>query len=489
MDKKSVLSISYWINKYRNIPIQAKLAMWMFVCLVVQRAVSLITVPIFTRLMDATEYGKVSTFFAWENILIIISSFKLNAGVYNKGLSKYKEDRSGYCLAMQYTTSIISVFLLGLYLIFHNYVNSFTGLSTPLTILMFVEVLFHNAMGFWSVKVRYDFKYKSVATATLTLAFLNPVLGIIFVLNTPDHMRGTARIISVVLAQIMVGVFFYLLNIIRGKFRFQWKYAKFALIFNLPLIPHYLSEYILNQSDRIMIQKMCSYTEVAFYSVAYNAGMILTILNTSLNQAVTPWLYQSLDAKNYKKINNVIMSLAVIVMIPVMLFIILAPEAIYILAGSKYASAIYVIPPVAGSLVFLFLYVNFATVEFYYDYNKFTMYISVVGAVANIILNYIFIPIFGYVAAGYTTFVCYFVYCAGHYLFMEKIMKRETGQRLMDGKILFGLFAILCTMMILMSVIYRFVIIRYIFIVVLLVICLIFRKKIIEMINIVRKRN
>lgn len=208
------------------------------------------------------------------------------------------------------------------------------------------------------------------------------------------------------------------------------------MLFNIPLIPHYFSEYILNQSDRIMIKKMCSLSDVAFYSVAYNAGMLLTIITSSLNQALTPWLYQSLDDKNYCQIGKTIMSLAALIMVPLIIFICLAPEAIYILAGDKYASAVYVIPPVAGSIVFLFLYTNFANIEFYYDYNKFTMYISMIGAILNLALNYVFINLFGFVAAGYTTFACFFVYCFGHYLFMEFIMKKKNHVHLIDIKML-----------------------------------------------------
>lgn len=49
--------------KYHDIPVQAKLAMWILICTVIQKGISLITVPVFTRLMDTTEYGKVSIYF------------------------------------------------------------------------------------------------------------------------------------------------------------------------------------------------------------------------------------------------------------------------------------------------------------------------------------------------------------------------------------------------------------------------------------------
>ena len=57
--------------KYHDIPVQAKLAMWILICTVIQR--TFITVPVFTRLMDTTEYGKVSIYFSWVNIVLIIT--------------------------------------------------------------------------------------------------------------------------------------------------------------------------------------------------------------------------------------------------------------------------------------------------------------------------------------------------------------------------------------------------------------------------------
>ena len=480
---KSKFSIKKLQEKYREIPIQAKLALWITICTLVQRGISVITVPIFTRMMDTASYGRVSAYFSWLNILSIIASFRLGAGVYNKGLSKYKDDQEGYCLAMQYTTSIITIFLFVIYIIGHKWINRFTDMSTGITCLMFIQVFFSMSMGFWSVRQQYLFRYKQVACAALIYAILNPVLGLIFVVNTSYENRAVARIASAVLAEVIIGVFFYILNIKNGKGRFKKEYSVFAIKFNLPLIPHYFSEYILNQSDRIMIQKLCSYSAVAFYSVAYNAGMLMTILTSSLNQAITPWLYQSLDKKDFEKIGKILMALSVVILIPMVIFIALAPEAVFILAGKEYSSAAYVIPPVAGSVVFLFLYTNFANIEFYYDYNKFTMYISMIGAILNIVLNFIFIKIFGYIAAGYTTFVSYFVYCIGHYLFMEHIIWKKFKRHLIDWKKLLGLFAIMLIIMIAMSLLYNTIIIRYGIILIVICCIIIKRKTVVTAIN------
>lgn len=487
MKSKRGNCISVLKRKYNSIPIQAKLALWIMLCTMLQKGISLICVPIFTRIMDTEEYGQVSAYFAWVNIAAIISSFKLNAGVYNKGLSKYKDDQKGYCLAMQYTTSLFTVVLLLLYIVLREPINKFTDLSTALTLLMFVELFFNTSMGFWTVRMQYEYKYRPIVFATLVLTILNPLLGVIMVTGTAPGEKGLARILSVIISQAIVGGFFYIVNLKEGKGKFKFAYAKFAVIFNVPLLPHYFSEYILNQSDRIMIQKMCSYSDVAFYSVAYNAGMLLTIITSSINQALTPWLYQSLDNKNYKDIKNNLLSLAAVITIPLLVLIAFAPEAIHLLAGEEYASAMYVIPPVAGSVIMLFLYTNFANIEFYYDYNKFTMYISVIGAVINIVLNYICIKMFGYVAAGYTTFASFMVYFVGHYLFMESIMKRHEGTHLILGKYVVFICVGLSLVSLLFSLIYAYWIIRYSIIILICIAVFLKRKTIMKTLSVLKK--
>ena len=82
-----------------------------------------------------------------------------------------------------------------------------------------------------------------------------------------------------------------------------------------------------------------------------------------------------------------------------------------------------------------------------------------IGAILNLALNYVFINLFGFVAAGYTTFACFFVYCFGHYLFMEFIMKKKNHVHLIDIKMLLGLVIVLLALMITMSLTYSSILI------------------------------
>ena len=99
------------------------------------------------------------------------------------------------------------------------------------------------------------------------------------------------------------------------------------------------------------------------------------------------------------------------------LFIFMLPEGYY--------RALYVIPPVTLGAFFMFIYPLFTTIEMFYEDNKFITIGSVIAAIANVLLNYIFINIFGFIAAAYTTLLCYFLLSIIHYWLMLYVQKRH----------------------------------------------------------------
>ena len=69
---------------------------------------------------------------------------------------------------------------------------------------------------------------------------------------------------------------------------------------------------------------------------------------------------------------------------------------------------------------------------------------SIVAAVTNIVLNYIFIKLFGFVAAGYTTLTCYVLYSLGHYIVSKRVLKEFlNGRDLYDKQFIFLLSLIM----------------------------------------------
>lgn len=483
---KEKLHPGYLLTKYQHLPVTVKVTMWFMVCSILQKAISLITVPVFTRLLSTEQYGQYSIYNSWLQIFMIVCTFRLDYAVFNKGMSKYPRHKNEYTSSMQGLTALLTMIMLCIYLLFQKPINTFTELSTFITLAIFLELFFSPAVSFWSLRERYDFRYKSVVGITLLMAILNPVLGLIAIHFSED--KGTARILSCIIVQTVFGIIFFAYNLKRGKHLINKHFWKFALIFNLPLIPHYFSSYILEQSDRIIIQKLCGIEAVALYSVAYNAGAIIKIVTNSLNNAIIPWQYRKLEQRKLKDLKKTTFQIMLLVAACIMLFILFAPEFMYILASVRYQEAVYVIPPIASSIFFIFMYSIYANIEFYFDANKFTAVISLAGAFLNLILNFICVPLFGYIAASYTSLLCYIVYAILHCLYVKIVVRRKTGQELFDkNMIVLSIGVIILT--IIFSLSYLNTVVRYCIIVGLIIILWHERNQIKRIVKVIKKKN
>ncbi len=476
------------LKKYNDIPLAAKAALWFMFCSIVQKSISLITTPIFTRIMTSEQYGQFSVYNSWLQIFTIITTLRLNYAVFNKGMSKYKNDRDAYTSTMQSITSLITIAVFLIYLLFHNQINALTELPTFIMVAMFAELLVTPAIDFWTIRKRYEYIYRPVVIRTLLMAFLNAGIGVIAVLLSEE--KGYARIMTCILVNLCFGIILFVYNLRKGKRPFVKEYAVFAITFNIPLILHYFSQYILDQFDRIMIQKLVGLSAAGLYGVAYNAGLIMKIITTNLNNTLIPWLYGNLEKKEFKKIDDTMFLVFSMVAACSLMFSTVAPEIIRILADEKYYEAVYVIPPVALGMFFNFMYLSFAGVEFFYDQNKFSMYISMAGAALNIGLNYIGIKMFGYVAAAYTTLFCYIAFSLGHYIYMTVSIKKAVHiSNIFNWRRLLALSMAVLVCGIIVIFLYNTIVVRYVLIGIVCLIAYFKRDKLKGVFSLIRKKS
>ncbi len=449
-------------EQYKAMSVPVKASLWFVFCNLVQSGINVISVPIFTRMMSTDEYGMFNTFYAWRNILMIFTSLNLSYGVFNNAMIKYEDSktRDEYVSSMQGLYGLITCAVFAVYWLTRDWCNAFLGMTTSMVVLLFIELLCYPALLFWSGRQRFEYKYIALVVVTIFLSVASVGVGIIAVYFS--EAKGFARIASVVGVDAVIGGGFFIYQSLKGKKFCIPKFWKFALAFNIPLIPHYLSEMVLTQSDRIMIERMEGLTATANYSIAYSVATMLQLFMSAINASFLPWAYGCLKSKNYEAMRKMGNVLLVLISGLVLLMMLFAPELILLFAGNKYADAIYVIPPIALSVLFMLMYDLFATVEFYYGKNIFVMVASVGAAALNLILNWIFIPIFGYYAAGYTTVFCYAMYAFCHYLFYRYICKSELeGVRIFSEKwvLSIGLGMLLFT--ILINIVYEYTIIRF----------------------------
>lgn len=478
--------INKLLMKYNSMSLQIKATIWFFVCSVLQRGISMISTPIFTRLLSTGEYGQYSVFNSWLSILQIIITLQLSAGVYTMGIVKFKKEEKVFTSSLQGLNLTLCFIWTVVYLIFYDFWNHLFSLTTVQMLAMLLMIWTSSSFTFWMTTQRNQFRYKKLVIVTVIVSIAKPLVGILLVMNA--HDKVTARILGLALVELIAYTGFFVSQLIRGKKFYSKKFWKYAILFNLPLVPHYLSNSILGSSDRIIIMNLIGEAEAGIYSLAYSISQIMLLVNESLNKTMSPWLYQKINEKNYKAIPNVVYGSLMLVAFANLILIAIAPEVITIFAPSEYYDAIYVIPPVAMSGFATYLYLCFAPFEFYFEKRAWTTIGTLTSAILNIILNYIFIPVFGYQAAGYTTLFSYLVNALMHYFFMRKVCCTYMDNiKPYNPKILMLILSIFMIIGFIYIPTYSNIIVRYSLTLLIIILLFIKRNEILNIIKEVRK--
>lgn len=253
------------IDRYNNMSGPAKASMWFAICSLVQKGIAFFTTPFFTRMLSTNTYGMVVVYNSWYEIITIVATFQLATGVFNKAMIKYENDRDGYTSSTLVFASVITIFIFFIYIIIPDFWNSIIGLSVPIMIILFLDILFSTSMSLWSIRNRFEYKYKSVIILTLFVNIAGPVLSILLIMYAEEKNQVFAKVFGVLIVKIIIYFFVFLKIIQKGKRLVVLEYWKYAFYYNLPLIPHYLSQQVLSQSDRIMINKICGASDAGIY--------------------------------------------------------------------------------------------------------------------------------------------------------------------------------------------------------------------------------
>lgn len=124
-----------------------KAGVWYVISSIMVKAISIITTPIFTRMLSTSEYGTVSTFTSWSGLLLTFFTLNLT---YSIGRAKldYPDKLDDYVGSMQLLSLLVSSVICVIMLAFLKPVSTFMELSESATILLILYLLFTPAINF-----------------------------------------------------------------------------------------------------------------------------------------------------------------------------------------------------------------------------------------------------------------------------------------------------------------------------------------------------
>lgn len=384
------------------------------------KGIAVVSLPIFSRLMSVADYGTYTTFASYVAVLTIIIGLALHVSVKN-ALYDFPGKLREYCSSVSLMTLLNATVLLTVGLVFAKQIGTLLALDSPLIALLVIESAATALISFYNHILSVDYQYKEYLWLSFAYAIGGILLSVLLILLVYTEKTYYGRAIGATVATVGVALYILFRLYRTAKPKVNKTYWKYGLKISLPIIPHGLSQLVLAQFDRIMIHRIIGSVEAGYYSFAYNVGTIYQVVANSLDTVWTTWFYERMAGKQYAQIRKVANYYAFLLAIGAMGLMLISPEVLLIMGGSKYEAGIACAVPIVLAMFFSAMYHFPAVIEYYYKKTHFIAIGTCAAAVVNIILNAIFIPKFGYVAAAYTTVACYVIYYFVHVFLSAKV--------------------------------------------------------------------
>lgn len=421
-----------------------KAGMLYFIATLFNKGIAFLTVPIFTRILSTSDYGIVTTYNSWVSIATVILSLTLYMAI-RTSFVDFRERTEDFLNTIITFTCILGVTALVITLVVIKAIPISNGFIALLCVIQgFADALIMD----YTQYLMMDYKYLKRTVYMILPNFVAVILSVVAIVYVFEHDLYLGRIIPTSVVYFFFAITILAQVFIKQKPSINRDYLKYSMAISLPLILHGAALTILSQSDRTMITWLADASQTGIYSVVYNFGMIATVITTTLEGIWVPWFMEQIKAQNDRAINRRVVDYIHLMTYAMVALLLGGPEVLKIMASSKYWEGILIIPPVVLSSYIIFMYGLYVNVEHFYKKTVGITTNTVIAAISNIILNLIFIPKFGYVAAAYTTLVSYLICLALHVYRSKKLNKDLFPISIFVGSL---------TLVLAVSVIYYFV--------------------------------
>lgn len=199
----------------------------------------------------------------------------------------------------------------------------------------------------------------------------------------------------------------------------------------LPILPHQYANYFLNYSDRVLLSMLqVPSTQVGIYNLGYSVAGNFRLFTNSIDKVIGPLFHKNLIASgDVSLIKKTVVNLTVLYLLIGFIGGVWMKEAFELLIRKEELSSAY-------SIAIIILY-SFSTRSLYNGAQSFLFFeertsklwrVTFMFGMANIVLNIIFIPLYGINAAAVNTFIC--IAGSNYGIFLLKDYKETTKMNL-----------------------------------------------------------
>ncbi|MEG8947845.1 oligosaccharide flippase family protein [Rosettibacter firmus] len=387
------------------------------------KIIGVILLPIYTAYLNKAEFGTWDLLDVTTNILAEIFLFGQAASlIFLNNSSEFKEKKK-----ITLFTLFIFLFVAGTFLIIISELFISLDIITDKIIntiyirLIALIVLFRTLNNLFLSKYRAEEKAIFFSSISIIKLLIIAALTIYFIVNIKKGIEGI--FLAAVIGEAIISIFLFLSLIRQMNFKFDFKILKISLKFGFPLIFASLGIMLLNLSDRYIITYFLGYEANAIYGLGYRvAGVLNMFLVMPFSMSLMPIAFKYYGQQDDKRFFSKIMTYSTFVFIWGSIFISLfSKEIIKIFAlKPEFYNAFYVVPIILFSYVFSGMRLTASLGMMLTKNTKHIASITLGAAILNIVLNLIFVPYFGILAAAINTLIAFVIF----YYITQKVSNR-----------------------------------------------------------------
>lgn len=375
-------------------------------------AIPFLMMPILTRYMSPEDYGLYVMFQLLSTFVASFTGLSIHGAIARQFIDLKKIDLSAYianCLLILLISSCIVITFFGVFSFQISNISSFPQGWFWAVILV---AICHFLTLIVLTLCQMEKKPVSYGTIQILQTLVNIGLSVLFVVGFGLGWRGS--LLGQVIAVVLTGCF-SLWILWRDKWiRFVYvpEYVRHSLKFGVPLIPHTIGATLIAMTDRTMIANMIGIAESGVYTVGYQFGMIIALLQNSFNQAWVPWVYDKLrnnnDGDKIRIVRFTYIYFAVILLL-VLLLSLLAPVVMKYFVGKNFSRASDFVFWIGLGYAFNGMYKMVSVYIFYESRTHILAWVTLITALINFILTYQFILFNGAIGAAQAASISFLI--------------------------------------------------------------------------------
>ena len=396
---------------------------FMMISTILVNAISLITAPVFTRIMSTADFGIFSLFTSWINIFSIICGGQTYGTLNNAKIEYDPKVYLNYCFNVFLISTIGCIFAGGIVLINFDFFSDVLHLPQKCLLWLILGSYGTYAINFLSGYLIIEKKAVQNLIVSLIVVLFSTLLSIILIMHIPLIEGYFGRILGYSIVYFTAAVCCVLYFLKFANLKVNINFWKFCLPLSIPLIVHSLSGILMSQSDRIMLMSQKGESVVGVYSFCYTMALPVSVLSGAINSAWTPEYYELMVQKKVDEIEEHYSRQQFIMTAMTCGYMLVAPEVVKLLSVKEYWKGISIIPLVILGYYFSYLYFFPVNYEFYLKKTKYIAASTTIAAFVNILLNFVLIPLYGMHGAAIATIASYILLFLAHDIIARNVLK------------------------------------------------------------------